>query len=405
MAFINDHQVIVAPVQPRQVDAVGLPEAAGQIGVVEDIVAQAILGQRIVAVVLLVGVPVFRQLFGAEHQDRFVAALVILDHGQRREGFAEANAVGQNAAVVFFQLVDDGEGRVFLEVVQHIPDFAVLEAGGLIGQDILGNIVQKFAENVVQCEKVDEFRGIFPVGGGDAFEDLIGHILQAGIIAPQFVKQAKILPAVFGCLGAGDEVIDIVAALAAEVYGGEAVDGHVGTFIHRDKAGHLFLRCVGLEGDLAADPVGAFAGDGFQGQLVAQFDLKFGAVDAALTVEARNVEFPLCFGHFLLEKCGRSEQETKLFHAFQLLLQFLVGVNRKAGCSDGNAAALTDRLAQIVPNRVGQIVKKQHGCPPSRLVRIFSFYYTTKTDIGQLLECCGGSLHVGEWLSQVRLTQ
>ena len=236
---------------------------------VEDIIAQAILGQRIVAIVLLVGVPVFRQLFGAEHQDRFVAVLVILDHSQCCKSFAEANAVSQNATVVFFQFVDDGEGRIFLEVVQHIPDFAVLKAGGFVGQDILGNIVQKFTENVVQREKVDELRGVFPVGGGDAFEDLIGHILQAGIVAPQFVKQSKILPAVFGCLGAGDEVIDIVAALTAEVYGGKAADGHVGAFIHRDKAGHLLRRCVGLEGDLAANPVGAFAGDGFQGQFIA----------------------------------------------------------------------------------------------------------------------------------------
>ena len=64
-------------------------------------------------------------------------------------------------------------------------------------------------------------------------------------------------------------IISVVAALTAEVYGGEAADGHVGAFIHRDKAGHLLRRCVGLEGDLAADPVGAFAGDGFQGQFIA----------------------------------------------------------------------------------------------------------------------------------------
>lgn len=52
----------------------------------------------------------------------------------------------------FFELVDDGEDRVFLKIVEHAPDLALLEAGGLVGQDIF-----EFAP--VVPEVVDDFDG------------------------------------------------------------------------------------------------------------------------------------------------------------------------------------------------------------------------------------------------------
>jgi hypothetical protein len=68
----------------------------------EDRVAEAVVDKRIqlAVVVGLVDGPVFAQLFGAEDEDFVVAELVILDDGQRFEGFAESDAIGDDAAVV-----------------------------------------------------------------------------------------------------------------------------------------------------------------------------------------------------------------------------------------------------------------------------------------------------------------
>ena len=103
---------------------------------IKNIIAQPILRDGIVDIVALVGRPVLGQFFRAEYQHGFIAVFVVFDDRQRCEGFAEADAVRQNAAVEFFKLADDRQHCVFLEVVEHIPDFRLLEARCLIGQNI-----------------------------------------------------------------------------------------------------------------------------------------------------------------------------------------------------------------------------------------------------------------------------
>ena len=129
----------------------------------QHVITKPVRGDGIVGVVVFVGVPVLRQLLRAEHQDVFVAVFVVFDDRQGGEGFAEANAVRQNAAVVFFQLVNQPQGSVPLEVIEQIPDFALLETGGLIGENVLGDIFQKFVEDVIEGEEIDELRRIFVV--------------------------------------------------------------------------------------------------------------------------------------------------------------------------------------------------------------------------------------------------
>ena len=65
------------------------------------------------------------------------------------KGLTQTDAVRKDAAVEGFELVDDGKRRVPLEVVQHFPDLGVLEAGCLIGQIVLRNILEERAEDVV----------------------------------------------------------------------------------------------------------------------------------------------------------------------------------------------------------------------------------------------------------------
>ena len=104
---------------------------------VKHIVAESIGSNRVVDIVVLIGVPVVRQLLGAKHQDGFVAVFVVFYNRKRSEGFTETNAVCKNTAVVFFQLIDNSKGSIALEIIEHSPDFALLEAGCFVGKNIL----------------------------------------------------------------------------------------------------------------------------------------------------------------------------------------------------------------------------------------------------------------------------
>ena len=73
-----------------------------------------------------------------------------LDNSQCGEGLAQTNAVRKDAAVVFFQLIDNGQHGVPLKIVERAPDFTLLKARGLVGKHILGYVIQKLAEDMVQ---------------------------------------------------------------------------------------------------------------------------------------------------------------------------------------------------------------------------------------------------------------
>ena len=137
VGFVDHHQIIVAPVDSREIDLSRMAVLAGEVGVVQHVVAEPILRNGVVDVVALVGHPVFGELLGAEHEHGFVPVFVILDHSQRCKGLAQTDAVRKNAAIEGFELVDDGKRRIPLEVVQHFPDLGVLEAGCLIRQIVL----------------------------------------------------------------------------------------------------------------------------------------------------------------------------------------------------------------------------------------------------------------------------
>ena len=137
MGFINDDEIVSVPAQTGEVGAVGVAAFAAQIGVIENFVIESIFGQGVVDVIVAIRVPIVGEFFGAEDEDIFVARFVILHNGQGGESFAEADRVGEDAAVVFFELIDDGEGGIALEMIEHVPDFAFFESGILVGQCVL----------------------------------------------------------------------------------------------------------------------------------------------------------------------------------------------------------------------------------------------------------------------------
>lgn len=60
---------------------------------VKDIVTEPVGGNRIVDIIVFIGVPVICQLFWAKDKNGFVSVLVVFDDCERRESFTETDAV------------------------------------------------------------------------------------------------------------------------------------------------------------------------------------------------------------------------------------------------------------------------------------------------------------------------
>ena len=132
-----------------------------------------------------------------------------------------------------------------------------------------------------------------------------------------------------------------------------------------DEAHHLLARCIGAKANLAANPVGALPGNRLLGQFIAQFDLKFCAIQAAFTENPGNIEFLLFLWCFLFNKSRRSKDESDFLHRFQLRLELLIRIDRKAGCCNRNIASFVDGLDNVVPNGCRDLVNDFHIQPPN----------------------------------------
>lgn len=197
------------------------------------------------------------------------------------------------AAVILFELVDDAKRRVLLEVEELVPDDAVLKAGRLVGEDVLGDVLQKLAEDVVERHVVDDLRGVLLIDRGDHVYDLAGDVLELFLVVPHLIEGLQELGAFWG-FDAHDDVRHVVAPLAAEVDRGEAVHGTVGVGLVAVGDEHEVVHGVpgGVRPELrlAAHPLGAFPRDGLLFELVAQAHLELRAVQALLALKPRNVE-------------------------------------------------------------------------------------------------------------------
>ena len=139
-------------------------------------------------------------------------------------------------------------------------------------------------------------------------------------VVPKLFKQFQEISAILIALRLLDGIIGVVAPFTAQIHGGKAVDGHIGTLIHRQKTHHLFLRYIGLESYLLPHPISAFFGNGLLGQFIAQFDFKISPIQAALSVQPGDIKLPLLFGNLFLNKRRRGEDKPQFINAIQLLL-------------------------------------------------------------------------------------
>ena len=68
--------------------------------------------------------------------------------------------------------MDNGDGGIFLEIVEFVPNGGFLETGRLVRQNIFRYIFQKFTEDVVKCHAVPKDDGY--VDYAEALKDYEG---------------------------------------------------------------------------------------------------------------------------------------------------------------------------------------------------------------------------------------
>ena len=133
MTLVYHDEVVVAPVQTRQVNSIRHTSFAAQVCMEQHIIAQTVFFQWVVFIVAFIGIPVLIEFLGAEHQHTLVAILVILDDRDGRKGLSQTYTIGQDTAIIGLQLVDDGQSRIALEVIEFVPNLRTLEACRLVG--------------------------------------------------------------------------------------------------------------------------------------------------------------------------------------------------------------------------------------------------------------------------------
>ena len=158
VGFVDDDEVVVAPVHVGEVDVAGSAAVAGKVGVVENVVIEAVGGEEVAAVIGLVECPVVAQALRHEHKHAVVAQLVVFDDGERFKRLAEADAVGNDAAAQPFQFVDGSDDAVPLKLVQLLPDRGVADAGRGFDDALFVQFVAEILEDLEEGQVVDERR-------------------------------------------------------------------------------------------------------------------------------------------------------------------------------------------------------------------------------------------------------
>ena len=244
MAFVNHNQVVVAPVDMLQIQSVARSPVSGKVGMEEDVVAQAVVSNGIVLVVGTEGLPIVVQFLRTEHKHRLIAVFIIFHHRQRSKGLAQSHTVGKDAAVISFQFVDDGKRCILLEVIEFVPDDAVLKTSAFIGQHILGYVFKKLIENIVEREEIDVFRGILLIHGINVLQYTFGNVGELFRILPLLIENSEISLRSWRWKDI-DNVIDLVAPFESNLCGGELIERQIDMRrvlpLHMEETTHLLL--------------------------------------------------------------------------------------------------------------------------------------------------------------------
>ena len=230
--LIDDDEVVISPVHPVERHTERLAAGAEEVGVAEDVVVETILGEEVGDEVAVVVQPVVREFFRAEDEDGFITQLVVFDDGEGGEGFAEAHAVGEDAAIVGFQLVDDAGGGIALEVEQLLPNQCFEVARAVVGQHVFVQVFQELVEDVVEHQKVDALGRIFLVARCNVLAYQAGYVFELVGVGPNLIEQTQEHASVSGLVKLVDDVGYRIAVLVAQIDGCEAMQRHVNRIGH-----------------------------------------------------------------------------------------------------------------------------------------------------------------------------
>ena len=317
--LVNHHQVVVPPIEARQIHPSGRTGIPGQVGVSQHGVPETVLQKRILLVTIdsRVERPVFKQLARTQRQRSLVAQLKILDNRQSGVGLAQTHAVGQYAAVVLPQLGDYAPGAVLLKLVKRIPDPAILESG--YGGHVFAVQARRNipSEQFVQRLVIDGLWRIVAAQPFQGIQYLTFHILGKSVVLPQPVEPFL----QFGDNGrviAGKVDFQIGLVAAPQSPFGEVGTAHnAGGAARRSGKVHLAVQKVGpadrTHGHrVLAGPLRALPGQGFLLQGMVRFQSLLDELKGLGLVPAGVKRF---------YRSRLAEQEARIAHAVQLLGQ------------------------------------------------------------------------------------
>ena len=188
VGFVDDDEVVGAPVEISKFVSVRVAGFTAEVGVGKHMVAEAILGEGTEQVARSVNGPIAPQFFRAKNEDFFVPQLKIFDDGEGGVGFAQANAIGEDTAVVALDLVDSGASAIALKDIEGLPDLGVRKSDAAQVFVDLHAFIDVAAEEFEQGFVVDELRGLVAIDLEEEIENRLFHIRDARGVVPKFVE-------------------------------------------------------------------------------------------------------------------------------------------------------------------------------------------------------------------------
>ena len=280
VTLIDNDEIIIFPVERRKIDRPGHSLVAAKVSVIQHIVVEAISDEDIALVVLGINRPVFPKLLWCKHQHPIIPQFIVFDNRQSREGLAQTNAVGNNAAAVLFDFVNSAHDPIPLELVELVPNKGLLDACPGLDDGLFREFPQIRFEDVIEGNKVDGLRRIFLVEDFHFRENLFRHIFHGGRVFPDSVKKLQEALCCATSVHAGIGVIAQRRRQPQPVTGKvhRTLNGNIllGVFILHIGEAHLrrVRFPVRFDAHLLPKPFGALLSNGGLGQLVAELQLE-----------------------------------------------------------------------------------------------------------------------------------
>src|SRR5205814_8036224 len=111
---------------------------------------------HVAAIVRLVECPVISQALGAKNEHAIVPQLIVFDHREGLEGFAEADAIGDDAPADPLELIDCPDHAVALKSKKLLPNDGVPYASGRLDNPLFIELVAEVLEKLEKHLKVNE---------------------------------------------------------------------------------------------------------------------------------------------------------------------------------------------------------------------------------------------------------